>query len=90
MKLFSGEGTPYDMQLILRHESAGYRHYLDGRAVHCGDQIELQLGGRHGPWLKVRYEANLSAEDGPAVVLLAMGGRIYYDEDASFRWPNPR
>jgi hypothetical protein len=73
------------MNLRLEHESGGHRHYLDGRPIHCGTQLEMQLGGARGPWVAVRYEANLGKE--VSVCLYAVGGRIYPDQDATFRWP---
>ena len=73
--------------LYLREEDSGLRHYLEGKPVHCGEFIEIQLGGRRGPWVVVRYEANLSRQ-GVTVCLYAVGGRIYADEDATFRWPD--
>ncbi len=81
------------MNLELRDESGGLRHYLDGRAVHCGDFIDVQLGGSRGPWVCVRYEASIHRDNGVsnslAVCLYAVGGRIYYDQHATFRWPFP-
>lgn len=88
MNLFTGEGPPIDMQLVAKLESAGWRHYLNAREVHCGDHIEIQLGGLHGSWICVRYQARLGrSEQHAMVVLYAVGGRIYYDDDARFRWP---
>lgn len=85
MSYYTGEGPPTDMQLFLRHEPAGLRHYLDGKPVHCGEFIEMQLGGIHGPWVCVRYEASL--KEPVAVCLHAVGGRIFPDQDAAYRWP---
>ncbi|MBK8002316.1 MAG: hypothetical protein IPK15_27405 [Verrucomicrobia bacterium] len=73
------------MNLILREEPGGYRHYLDGRPVHCGAQLELHVGGPDGAWLPVRYEADLG--DCPRVTLHACGGIIEPGRDATFRWP---
>lgn len=73
------------MNLVYSHEPGGYRHYLEGKPVHCGTQLEVQLGGPRGPWVAVRYEARL--RDIPLVCLYTVGGRIYPDEDARFRWP---
>jgi len=80
------------MNLELRHESGGPRHYLAGRDIHCGDQIEIQVAGPRGPWVPVRYEASIRRNDGDeqdtlSVCLYAIGARIYYDNDAAFRWP---
>lgn len=72
------------MKLQLRHEGGGPRHYLAGRDIHCGDSIEIQLGG---PWVIVRYEASIRRPDELNVCLYAVGGRIYFDGDANFRWP---
>lgn len=72
-------------KLDLRLERDGPRHYLDDEAVHCGDQLEIQLPPQVGSWLPVRYEASKD-EDGLRVTLHAMGARILPD-DATFRWP---
>ena len=33
------------MNLVYSREPGGYRHYLDGKPVHCGAFLDLQLGG---------------------------------------------
>jgi hypothetical protein len=71
-------------KLALRHEPGGWRHYLAGKPIHCGDQIQMRIGGS---WIWVRYEAtNLQHPDDPAVALYALGGTILYDSEADFRW----
>lgn len=73
------------MNLQLHHEPGGLRHYLQGRPVSCGTQLEIQLGGTRGPWVPVRYESNL--REPVSICLHAVGARLYPDEDATFRWP---
>lgn len=75
--------------LLLDLEDSGdLRHYVAGREVHCGDFLEMQLGGERGPWVMVRYEANFDrAKKQIQVCLYAVGARLYPDADAIFRWP---
>lgn len=40
--------------LVLGRTEGGRRHFLDGRAVHAGDVLELLAGDGH--WLAIRYE----------------------------------
>jgi hypothetical protein len=46
--------------LELRRDPDGLRHFLDGRAVHCGTALELLLAGDN--WLPGRYECDLHDE----------------------------
>jgi hypothetical protein len=46
-------------------EPDGTTHYLLGRPVECGDELELLLPG--GTWLKGRYEWNGNPGDPPAL-----------------------
>lgn len=50
-------------QLILAHTDGGARHFLDGRLVHAGAQLELLLDDGH--WLPVSYEWSWQAEEAP-------------------------
>jgi hypothetical protein len=43
-------------QLEMRRDPDGYRHYLDGRRLSKGDEIEIQLAS--GDWLRGRYDWN--------------------------------
>jgi len=71
--------------LVLELESGGCRHYVDGSPVHCGTQLQMQLGGQ---WINVRYEASLGSDpENVRVMLYAIGGRIIPESDALFRWP---
>lgn len=40
--------------LTLRQEPGGWRHCLDGKAVHCGDGLYVCIADQ---WLPTRYEA---------------------------------
>jgi hypothetical protein len=71
------------------------RHYLDNKPIHCGDQLQIRLGGDH--WVFVRYEMSLGYPNGlepgerskkvPKPTFHAVGGRIIPDNDAELRWP---
>lgn len=58
-------GGKSDEQQELRREAGGLRHYLEGKAVHCGMYLEVWLGADDGSddadsvgaWIPVRYEA---------------------------------
>lgn len=52
-------------KLVLKNEGAdGFRHYLDGEPVRCGELLELQ--GGDGGWIRGRYECDLmSVESRP-------------------------
>jgi hypothetical protein len=87
--------------LEVRHED-GLRHYLDGRAVHCGEVIELQaIEERRDPdgnayayplphGVVVGYEAS---QDGRMIRVgldADVGGRSFVaglDDGMRFRWP---
>ena len=70
-------------KLVLSEDGGGPRHYLDGRPVHCGEPLQVRLGG---VWLWVRYEASLKSLDRVSVCLHADGGKIIPDDRATFRW----
>lgn len=89
-------------QLIARKEEPnGWRHYLDGEPVHCGEALELQAiqfkyddyGEYHvhrPEGALVRYEANLNGDE-PHVTLYAdVKGHSFATRGEPymrFRWP---
>lgn len=87
--------TPYG-NILLDDDGGGPRHFLEGRAIHCGEQLQVQIGGH---WVYVRYEMSLGYPNGleqrspgfaskvPKPTFHAAGGRIIPDNDAEFRWP---
>lgn len=76
-----------------------FRHWLNGRAVHCGDVLDLRPA--HGVPFRVRYEVtHSSGVDGSTIrrgkLCVIQGGlefaRPYFDEldgHLQFRWPRP-
>lgn len=87
---------------ILRTEGVGgWRDFLDGRPIHCGDFLELQAVriedddyGDYTVFLDsgrvVRYEANLSSADGAIVLCISISGcefRARHEPWMRFRWP---
>lgn len=84
--------TPHEnVRLLLRSDGGGKRHFLAGRAVHCGQRLELQLA--QAVWVPVRYET----AGGEPVGYLALGGpeelgageQVHFrlPADAVLRWP---
>ncbi|MFP5372167.1 MAG: hypothetical protein ACLGI3_15675 [Actinomycetes bacterium] len=84
-----------DRLLELRRDGGGRRHFLAGRAVHCGTPLELLLPGTH--WVAARYETDGRGEPMAYVIL---GGPWEHEEaadevtapmrlpaNASLRWP---
>lgn len=63
----------------LTHEQ---RYYLNDRAVHCGDLLELY---RDDHWVAGRYEWTGSPEDKP--LLYHEDGVTALDETSLLRWP---
>ncbi len=77
------------MNLELREESGGLRHYLDGRPVHCGTQLQLRVNdGEHANevWVWARYESSLTRER-PGVMLFTNFGCVLPDAYSVLRWP---
>ena len=84
-----------------REDPGGWRDYLEGSPIHCGGQIELQAVeyrgddfGEYTVWLDkavtVRYEADLSCEDGGIGLYTSIGGhefRATHEGWMRFRWP---
>jgi len=89
--------------LELRKTESGWRHFVDGEPVHCGETLELQHveyryeenGDERLHYkpagTRVRYEAGLTSTEEPRVLLYAgVGGHCFALEAHSgmrFRWP---
>jgi hypothetical protein len=75
------------MKLQLRGEDGNWRHYLDGRDVHCGDQLMLRVAARSPEiWVWARYEAH-ATRSGIGVILFTQFGRVIPDDETVLRWP---
>jgi hypothetical protein len=75
-------------RLELRGEGRGRRYYLDGRAVHNGDQVEIQL--EDGQWRQVRLEGLPAEILGYGLLPALAGGYELVAKvplKALFRWP---
>lgn len=85
--------------LELRREGDAWHHYLLGRRVKSGDELELRLSGDR--WLRGRYEWNRNVVVWPAFRILLEGkvsltserkltGALPLPPNAWLRWPAPR
>jgi hypothetical protein len=76
------------MNLELRNEETGLRHYLNGRPVHCGDQLRLLVSSGSQPefYVWARYEAHLGSMVAE-VFLYTTFGTVRPDEGTILRWP---
>ena len=74
------------MNLEQRHEGSSFRHYLDDKPVHCGDQLRLLVSVTGKVWVWARYEATVRKE-GISAVLYTNFGRVLPDEGTTLRWP---
>ncbi len=92
------EGRPRG-QLELRHDPDGFHHYLDGRRLDKGDEIEILLGV--GDWLRGRYDWNGNPVVWPAFRVDLTGrvavhterkltGAMPIPPSAQLRWPAER
>lgn len=92
------QGTLYEelSHLDLRRDGGRLCHYLSGRAVRSGDELELGLA--NGTWLRGRYEWNGSAVVWPTLRVLLSGrvsetserkltAAVVLPPTASLRWP---
>jgi hypothetical protein len=84
-----------------REGDEGKRDYLDGRGLHCGDELLLQVFGQRGAVLliPVRYEVDhmrRHASGGPMGYLIASGAPgngtspsvcIDLNEQTPVKWP---
>lgn len=77
------------MNLELKHDGGGSRHYLEGKPIHCGTQLLLRVNPIHSDqerWVWARYEAHWGRGD-PMPVLHTTFGRVVPDEGTFLRWP---
>lgn len=82
-------------------DGGGYRDFLEGKPIHCGETLELQATehkyddfGGYTLYLNeghlVRYEANLSRPDGGIILYSSIGGHQFhkgYEGWERLRWP---
>lgn len=66
--------------LELRREGSGHRHYLGGRVVRPGDELDLLLSG--GRWLRGRYEWSGNVVVWPAF-RIGLEGKVSLTSDRS-------
>lgn len=69
--------------IILGKDGGGWRDFLDGRAIHCGTQLQLWLGDH---WIYARYEIGDYWER-EAVLHSVDGERALNRDTMRFRWP---
>jgi hypothetical protein len=84
-------------KLVLKKGMEGFRHYLDGEPVHCGELLELRTDD--DAWILGRYEWNPKAGGEPflcideeAVRLTSvsvLAGREGKNDRQTFRLPRP-
>jgi len=71
--------------LELHQEIGGWRDYLDGRPIHCGDQLMLLTDAG---WIWARYEADLRPGSDAAGYLESTDRTRTLDRvQMRFRWP---
>lgn len=76
--------------LRLGDDGGGPRHFLAGRAVHCGDMLEMAVAGQ---WVPVRYEGKLCHAPAMFLRYAAPGANagpqvmVQYPETTLLRWP---
>ena len=73
-----------------RDGDEGFRHYLDGRGVHCGEVLELRMPAADR-WLPVRFELEHRHGERVPVFFVALGGtgssaKLSLPFDADLRW----
>jgi len=67
----------------LGEDSGGWRDFLDGKPIHCGDQLQLWTGDR---WVYARYE--MGDRSLREVVLASVDQDRWLERDTMlFRWP---
>ena len=90
-------------RLELRHDAGGPRWHVEGKAIHCGDSLELLVGSG---WLPVRFEVEWMEHQvhsgdarrdwpAPALYLDTPGGSLVgkamhpkvNSPSCMFRWP---
>lgn len=76
------------MPLELMNEPENPRHYLKGKAVAAGAEVELQF--ERGTWLRGRYGWTFREKDLPTLSApLSCGERVIFTvpQGGLFRWP---
>jgi hypothetical protein len=76
---------PESGTLRLRHEPAGYRHYLCSKDIHCGQGLEALI---EGVWTSVRYECCLTRDNHQPIFHLRGGRTMVPDLEMLCRWPS--
>lgn len=73
------------MQLELRQDESGPRHYLGDKPVHCGTVLEFRRG-QH--WYEGRYECSGPISDFGAYIIGGGDSTCFgLDDIAELRWP---
>lgn len=71
--------------IIAGQDGGGFRHFLDGEAVHAGDGMEMLSDGH---WLRGRYEMNYHQKAGFFICSIADEERWFViDDSMEFRRP---
>ncbi len=69
-------------------DGGGWRQFLDGKPLHAGDMVEIEVAGR---WLPARYEMDYHRRRGVIYIqpLWRGGGEIVFNvlDDMEFSWP---
>jgi len=74
-------------RLSLLRESSGWRHFVEGKPVHCGSCLQWSPD-RGITWINVRYEAGGGSGEKIWPVLYAPdGSRISPAVESLFQWP---
>jgi hypothetical protein len=79
-------------KLIVQDDGAGLRHYLDGKRVQCGTQLQIRIRKStlmpcpgQDCWAWARYEAAIGP-DFIRPILYTCFGRVTPDETTELRW----
>jgi hypothetical protein len=75
------------MLLQLQSDSSGMRHYLAGKPVRSGDEIEVMI---NGIWVKVQYGWSGLSENPPIGVVGLDATTVTLMPDMPMRWPNKK
>lgn len=90
------QNVPGPGELVLGRDRGGARHFLDGKPVHCGTELELLVDRPGDVWRVARYEASLFGIDPPAHLYVYSSDleEVVQKRDATpadrFRWPAKR
>ena len=71
-------------------DGGGWRQFLDGKAIHAGDMLEIELFGQ---WLPARYEMDYHARQGLIYICLFLPRDdeaivLKIRDTMDFRWPS--